>query len=100
MKILLCVIIFAVLLSTQLFAQEQSEEYNGRYQVKNLVVKSFFVDQQGVLTRWGDNELVKIDTATGRTWKWVSERTNDKKQMREYWQELVSNTTPMNEGAR
>jgi len=47
-----------------------------------------------------DDELVKIDTATGKAWRWVSERDRDRKVLREYWQEMVENDIPMAEGGR
>jgi len=80
-------------------AQEESGPV-GRFAVKNLKVKSFYINEQGELTRWVDDELVKVDTATGRVWKWVSERSKDKKELKEYWEELMNDTSPMSEGGR
>ncbi|MBF0215982.1 MAG: hypothetical protein HQL30_03195 [Candidatus Omnitrophica bacterium] len=81
-------------------ALSQQEEQNGRYQLKTMKVKSFYADDQGELIRWADDELVKLDTATGRVWRWVSERSKDRKTMSEYWKEMSEGEEPMSEGAR
>lgn len=81
-----------------LFAEQEAE--SGRYVVKNLKVKAYYMNERNEVTRWMDEELVKIDTATGTVWKWVSERNSDKKGIKEYWQELAANETPMSEGCR
>ncbi|HNX90738.1 MAG TPA: hypothetical protein PKY78_07035 [Candidatus Omnitrophota bacterium] len=90
-----------VLLTQAFYAGAEDEaSLKGRYEVKNLKVKGYYMNEQGELTRWVDDELLKIDTATGRVWKWVSERSRDKKEMKEYWEELISDTTPMPESGR
>jgi len=72
----------------------------GRYEIKNLKVKSYYKNQQGELIRWTDDELLKIDTVTGTVWRWVSERDNNKKELKEYWKEVTDGETPMLDGSR
>lgn len=91
------VFFFVFLTSNVLFSEEVGE---GRYQLKNLNVKSYYMNQQNELTRWVDEELVKFDTVTGKTWIWVSERSEDRKELKEYWKELNENNVPITEGAR
>jgi hypothetical protein len=103
MKISLNVILLLFLVAVYFaptVAQSQQEEQNGRYVLKTMKVKSFFVDDQGELIRWADDELLKLDTATGRVWRWVSERSKDRKAMSEYWKEMVEGQEPISEGAR
>jgi hypothetical protein len=97
-KIAICCL-FILLTAGYSSAQEEAIDI-GRYEVKNIKIKSYYNNDQGELTRWADDELVKIDTVTGTVWRWVSERTRDKKQLKEYWQEMEASITPMSEGAR
>jgi hypothetical protein len=81
-------------------AQDVLSERPARYEVKNLKVKSFYINERGEIARWVDEELVKIDTFTGKVWKWMSEKDADKKGIKEYWQELEANELPMSQDAR
>ncbi|MBF0494721.1 MAG: hypothetical protein HQL28_06285 [Candidatus Omnitrophica bacterium] len=94
-------VVLALFLSVSFFSysQEQTTD-DGRYVVKTVKLKSYYMNQQGELTRWADDELVRIDTRTGKVWKWVSERSLDRKELKEYWQQLEDNTVPMSDGAR
>ena len=88
------------LYTTSSFCFAEGAVSEGRFQVKNLKVKSYYKNQQGELVRWADDELIKIDTQTGTVWRWVSERSFDRKNLREYWQEMEENEVPFVEGAR
>ena len=97
--ILFTVVLYAMSLSAAA-GDVDNGRAQGRYEFKNLKVKSYYVNEQGELARWVDDELVKIDTETGKAWKWVSERSRDKKELKEYWKELEMDTTPMPAGSR
>lgn len=90
-------LIAGIAFSANAFSQDINIE---RYRVKNLKVKSYYENDQGELTRWVDEELLRIDTATGRVWRWVSERDKERKVLHEYWQEMVENDLPMSKEAR
>jgi len=98
----LCALFMAIVLVIGIPGLSRAEEEPdvGRYQLKNLLVKSYYMNDQGELTRWSDKELIRVDTVTGKAWRWVSERSRDKKTLREYWKEMAEGDRPMSAGSR
>jgi hypothetical protein len=75
------------------------KEEKGRYELKVVdYVKYIPSEVKGMVApKVKENTLIKFDTATGRVWRWIDEKTPSNKEPGKYdyfnmWSELVDYT--------